>query len=270
MEVLTFLIFICLCSTVDLASSSGSCSSSSTYIKPKCQDEEGFYCSQTETCLPRTDRCTRDDGPLCTQKTYEHCNYDSEKGRFRVVRHSTSLFSFSSSSRGISDCLSLIYKYKKEHQFITYRGLMYEFGCYGVRIQDPSDPNYEHNIPKTKKDKTLGTSNCTYEDVLRFTKTWDDYDLCSHNCQDFAKGLRNWLLNDCPKSDYRQRKQVPRSNDDSDDLAYYIFSIAGNGSCTNVTLSKFNYNSGSASLSASSFVFSASIIIGSFVVFHGR
>ena len=168
-------------------------SSSSTYTTPLCKDSDGFYCPATLSCVSRTLRCTGDySAPLCERKTYQDCNYDSASGNFRVYRHSTPLASSSSSSRGLYDCL--VRDNKLEHQFITYRGLMYEFGSYGSRVQDPLDPHYEYKTREIKDSEYLGPSTCTYEEVVEFTKTWVDYSLCSHNCQDFARGLGKYLL----------------------------------------------------------------------------
>ena len=193
MKLCFVLLFLCNCAL--LAYCARSSSSSSAYTKPMCHDENGFYCPISSDCLPRTERCTGEDSePECLRKTYDHCEYDQAIGKFRVYRHSTPLEFFGSSSRdgerNILDCIGR----EIAHQFITYRGLMYEFGDYedmefGARIQDPNDPNYEYNTREITNTTYLGRSSCTYEQVLKFTKTWSNYDLCSHNCQDFAQGL---------------------------------------------------------------------------------
>ena len=159
------LVLIFLCNCVILAYSQGS--SSSAYKTPICKSVNVFYCPITSTCLPRTARCTGDDsGSRCLSKTYDHCRYDQGSGKFEVYRHSTPLQGSGSISKntkgGMFDCM----RQEIAHQFITYRGLMYEFGDYSAdvenaaRIQDPNDPNYEYNTRKITKTVYVGLSSC--------------------------------------------------------------------------------------------------------------
>lgn len=226
---------LCLCSANYAAcasSAKGSSASSSThaaYTEPICAKENGFYCSQTSpaSCPPRTQRCTGGNSdPLCVRKTYDHCDYNPASGKFKIYLRTTPLASGSSRRTNYLNCLGR----KLEHHFVTYRGLMYEFGDYGSRIQDPSDPKYEYRpgSRETKRSTLKGESSCTYEDVVKYIDTWDNYDLCSHNCQDFAKGLVEYLQEDCK---IPSRGRSVRADGDSD-LAEYIFSIAGDGNCT--------------------------------------
>ena len=126
--------------------SSGSSSSGNTYTPPQCADSK-FYCPKTRNCLPRSERCTGDidaaatGNDLCKQKNYRKCDYSKSTRKFKAKLCSTPLHS--RSKRGLFDFFRCL-KYKKEHQFVTYRGLMYEFGDYGTRVQDPLDPNYEY------------------------------------------------------------------------------------------------------------------------------
>ena len=159
--------------------SSGISSKSSTYTVPICQSRDGFYCPGDNgySCLPRSDRCTGDiDDPLCIRKTYKHCGYNPTTGRRE------------------RNCFS----YKPEHHFITYRGLMYEFGDYGRRVQDPNDPKYEYN-KRSSSSEFVGESNCTYQQIKRFIDVWmaSDYRLCQNNCQDFADRLQRKLVAGC-------------------------------------------------------------------------
>ena len=227
-------VILLLCISSSGISALNSSSSSGTYKTPMCAPD-GYYCHRSRppsyTCLARTQRCTaehmHDNPDKCTQKTYQHCSY-AGSGWFHVFRHATRLQSSiqTSSRRGWSipgirnplNCLDL----KTEHHFITYRGLMYEFGDYGSRVQDPNDPEYEYKPDRREELGSpvyLGLSNCTYQEVMEFTRIWTAYELCSHNCQDFAKGLGTYLTTNCAY--VRQRKQQS-----DDNLAEYIFSIA--------------------------------------------
>ena len=213
-------VFVLLC-LYSSESSARSSSSNTYYTAPICGDNN-FYCvggSSTYSCLPRTQRCTLDGAcNQCTQKTCQHCEYDAAEEKFRVYRYSTDLESFRSSGRK-RDLPRL------EHQFITYRGLMYEFGDYGTRVQDPNDPNYEYGPGRrVARDPTyLGLSSCTHEQAKQYLTAWTNYDLFSHNCQDFAKGLGIYLTSDC-RGERRKRQS-------DEDFARYIFSIAGTN-CT--------------------------------------
>ena len=222
-----FLIFLCLCSSVSFANNRDLKDCSSGYTTPICEREDGFYCPiDPPECLPRTDRCTRDNSDnQCLRKTYRDCH--PAAGKFKVYKYSTPL-SGSSSRRDLFASF--------RHQFILYRGLMYEYGTYGARIQDPNDPNYEYRRCSERGRsitdiKYLGASSCTYEQVTDYLRIWksDDFRLCSHNCQDFARGLGTYLTNDCKKS---SRK---RSSPSDDEFAEYIFSISGGETC-NTTL----------------------------------
>ena len=254
-----FLLFLCLCGSIAFASSSSKSSrssSSSTYKPPQCEMDDGFYCPGyfgRHSCPSRTLRCTGDESESeCLQKTYDHCNYISSTGKFKVLRYSTPL-SISSNRRAFSDLFTCL-KTKPEHHFIVYRGLMYEYGDYGARIQDPNDPNYEYRPDdgrSTTEEEYLGESSCTYEEVLPYLEIWksDEYRLCTHNCQDFAKGLAMYLNDGCKTSD-----------SSSDEMAEYVFSIASDGKCT-TTLDLSS--AGSLQISAA---FIAVIIFGTFFI----
>lgn len=82
---------------------------------------------------------------------------------------------------------------------------MYEYGTYGMRVQDPNDPNYEYNKRETYEDisDSLGESLCTYDDVKMFIQrkaskyNASAYNLVFNNCQDFARELGQYLVDDC-------------------------------------------------------------------------
>ena len=220
-----------LCGFISCGYSSSS-SSSDTYTAPRCGNNN-FYCPVTQGCLPRSKRCTGDAGSnagstQCQQSNYNECDISSS-GAFQAYLCSTKF-------QGIANyipqfaCLG----YKKEHQFITYRGLMYEFGDYGTRVQDPLDPKYEYRPggrPIIRCDKVAESKTCTYEQILEYNDIWKKYKLCSNNCQDYADGLQNYIARGCPRSDLssgRKRQEV------SDlEFARYIFSLAGDN-CTSI------------------------------------
>lgn len=214
---------------------------SATYTSPVCGNNK-FYCpgSPTYSCLSRTERCTGDGtSNQCIQKTYQHCEYDATSGKFDVHRYTTDLDSSSSSSSsslrslfGIGNPLCCIGK-QRVHQFITYRGLMYEFGNYLTRVQDPNDPGYEYNTRVAYDRTRLGQSSCTYDQVQRYLAIWRDYELCSHDCQDFARGLGVYLTTSCANASGRRKRQS------DEEFAQYIFSIAGRnctGGLSNISL----------------------------------
>ena len=110
---------------------------------------------------------------------------------------------------------------------------MYEFGKYGedgsgkVRVQDPNDPCYEYNTRSSqytcRKD---GVSNCTYDQVKPYLSRWDpEFKLCTNNCQHFAKGLEQFLIDGCPN-------KAQNSNGSVDAMLEYIQTISTDENCT--------------------------------------
>lgn len=240
-----------------------SASSSSTgYTTPICEEQNGFYCPAPDSsfsCPPRSQRCAGDgNSTQCTQKTYQHCDYVSAGGKFIVYRYSSPLALRQFLGRSARSDLFACLRIKPEHQFITYRGLTYEFGLYGTRVQDPNDPNYEYNTRSSYGRTYLGLSSCTYEEVMTFVNAWSNsqYRLCSHNCQDFARGLGKYLTTDCGARTKRGRRQS------DDDLAGYIFSISG-ANCTS------GFTSSGSQLAASlPLLFSTALAAGVFILIH--
>ena len=167
--------------------------------------------SSNYTCLPRTQRCTTNDtSDQCTSKTYQHCDYNEITRMFTVRRYSSHLQLFGRKRW-----------YKIEHQFLTYRGLMYEYGKdYGARVQDPNDPDYEYNKRKIISSKKIGESVCTYEQVIPYLDYWkqEDYRLFSNNCQDFVKGLTKYLESNCVYLEEARKRSAT-------ELAEYFFSL---------------------------------------------
>ncbi len=195
--------------------SSASSSASDDFYS--CDSDTEFYCTRAfnfDTCLPRTELCTGDSSATtCTQKTYDLCNYQS--GKFNAYRYSSTLTSSTSSSR--------INVPRIEHQFITYRGLMYEFGTYGARIQDPSDPKYEYMTRVSYGETFVTSSDCTYGEVKKFVDIWNDkrYNVLFQNCQDFVRGLGNYLGEGCTIPRRKRETEVSE-----DELAIHVASIS--------------------------------------------
>ena len=204
-------------------------------VKYTCEGEK-FYYPRTQGCLPYSNRCTNKlewpwptDASKCQETSYTGCDYTS--GVFKAYRCSSGLFSSK--------------KYKIEHQFITYRGLMYEFGCYGTRVQDPLDPKYEYRTNGGSKikgcKKVASSATCTYEQIKQFSEPWTDerYKLLWRNCQDYARGLGKYINMDCSMPGGRKREET------SDlDFAKFVFSLSGN--CT-LNTTQLNANSSSSS-----------------------
>ena len=205
--------------------SSRSSSSGNTYTAPQCAPD-GFYCPATSDCLPRTERCTgKIDNNVtanvrCKQKNYDKCYWLSGLKKFRARLWSTPL-----NIGPLGNVLSCLSD-KANHHFVTYRGLMYEFGTYGTRIQDPLDPNYEYRSPGGRSSEYISSyvwSTCTYDELERYLGSWSKYKLCSRNCQHFASGLMKYIKGGCKvPSNGRKRQEV------SDlELARYIYTLAG-------------------------------------------
>ena len=122
---------------------------------------------------------------------------------------------------------------------------MYEFGCYGSRVQDPLDPKYEYrkNGGRTYYDckQVASSATCTYEQIKQFSEPWTDerYVVYKRNCQDYARGLGNYIDMDCMMPRGRKREET------SDlDFAIFVFSLSGN--CT-LNTTQLNANSSSSS-----------------------
>ena len=220
------------CAIINAGDCSGSSSSGNTYTAPQCAPK-GFYCPETSICLPRTERCTGNidatatGSDRCKQKNYQKCDYLSGSKQFQAELCSTPLKS-RSKRRSLWECLRL----KREHRFVTYRGLVYEFGNYGTRIQDPLDPNYEYRPGgRSMKCSPAGqSSTCTYEDLERYYVPWNKYKLCQYNCQDFAAGLINYIKRGCRESDLPSNGRKRQEESDLE-FARYIYNLAGNN-CT--------------------------------------
>ena len=130
------------------------------------------------------------------------CNCDASGLRCHVTMGSHRL---SSKKRDI----------RLEHDFIEYKGFVWEYGCYGTRILDMNDPLFPSQRPTPLRRNIIGKSSCSYSDALLFlehtgnTYTSAKYSLVFNNCQDFAAAFSRWLLDDCTIRQKRATRDTP-------------------------------------------------------------
>ena len=105
---------------------------------------------------------------------------------------------------------------------------MYEFGDYGTRVQDPLDPNYEYRPggrPVIRCTEAAQSKTCTYNQMEQYYVSFYKYKMCKYNCQDFVRGLINYINRGCRIVDLpnvRKRQEV------SDlEFARYVYNLAG-------------------------------------------
>ena len=139
--------------------------------------EENLFCPADDQCKPRQLRCIANSNACPSEG---NCGTSTSKGYGIFLGR-----------------VSLLSKKRMEfnHQFITYRGFAYEFGCrYGVQIFDVNDPNYKYKDGSDVRYEEKGTSHCTYEQTLSFTNAWSkSYSLLTNNCQHFAAKFAEYL-----------------------------------------------------------------------------
>ena len=206
----------------------GICSSSSGPEVQTCGNS-GYYCTVTNQCLPRAERCVGSGNCLNHNGIEDGCDCDNSYQRCNVYFGRTDISSSGSSSKkrnvGIG-CAKFLLPSNREHHFIQYKGFTWEFGkTYLTQTLDVNDPNYKYDRPRERgliRGVTLkGTSSCTYDQVVTFTNNFDHrYCTCSNNCQHFAKGLQEWLLRDCTHPFYRGKRQT------NDSLSEYFAMIS--------------------------------------------
>lgn len=181
--------------------SSGSCfGSGSTAEVQKCGAEH-FYCPVDLQCKERSLRCT--ETTVCINPNSgieENCDRGTGNTGYNIKLGHTSLFKKK--------------RLELEHQLISYRGFVYEFGCgYGVQILDKNDPNYKYRSTSVSFEN-VGTSTCTYEGVMIFTNKWSKkYSLFTKNCQHFAKLLSEYLMG-CSHSTKRETVDLSKFADE--------------------------------------------------------
>ena len=184
MTVATAILFALICSQTFASQvrSSGSCFGSGTDRASQYCGQDNFYCPVDETCKSRSVRCTSESNCWHYYRSEINC-YKDDDGNGYTIR------------LGKSSLISKKKQHEFEHQFIVYRGFTYEFGCnYGLQILDLNDPiNYKYEgISVTYQ--TKGTSWCTYDETIIFTKALSrKYDILTNNCQHFARELTKYL-----------------------------------------------------------------------------
>ena len=218
----------------------GSCKSSGPEVQ-QCGYSH-YYCKTTQQCLPREDRCVGRDSCLNVNEIEDGCDCDSSYQYCTVYFGRTHFSSSGSSSkkRGLLGCLKFIHSDNREHHFIRYRGFTWEFGkSYLTQILDINDPNYKYDRPEEssliKSVTSVGNSSCTYDQVLIFINDFDKrYRLCSNNCQHFAKGLQQWLLNDCtyPTKTYCTYPTNCRVKRETNDTVSEYFAMISQEECS--------------------------------------
>ena len=153
-----------------------------------------YHCDIDKLCKPRDRRCTSSPSCVYTNGTETAgCNCDASGLRCKVTKGSYRL-------------LSKKRQIRLEHDFIEYKGFVWEYGCYGTRILDMNDPLFLLQRPNTSKTKIIGKSSCSYSDARLFIEhtsniyTRAGYSLLFNNCQHFATEFSRWLLDDCPSN----------------------------------------------------------------------
>ena len=266
---LTGLFFIC---TILSCVHAGRRSSSSD-VEYTCEKGVTFYCPLTEGCLPYSNRCTDKAGgsnyaTTCQRKSYTDCHYSS--GVFEAYRCSSSLLSRKGPIDTASDYYNCLKKLEYVHHFITYRGFMYEFGReYKTREQDPLDPKYQYRKNGGARafdcQKVASSATCTNAQIKDFNTLWVDYSLCSSNCQDYARGLGNYINMNCPKP------QKGRKREETDfEFAKLIFRLSGQNCTSSLNATQFNatqfnatqFNANSSSSSKGSLTMGMIVVIG--------
>ena len=186
-----FFLILVIVMVISLSGVQGSSSSGAGVAPQTCgTDNRNFYCRYANpTCQPRSQRCT--GGTVClnpSTRMEEGCDANSD-GSYKVFLGVTSLSSLISSKRSTN--------LRLQHEFIRFRGFTYEFGSsYGIQILDVTDPKYKYNTEPVRSITHEGSSHCTWEEVNYHISTVNMmYALTSNNCQDFAEGLKEFLLN---------------------------------------------------------------------------
>ena len=175
------------------AASSANCSSLgvSDTFNTTCSDTQ-YYCDVDSLCKTRDERCT--GSRLCVNASSgmeSGCDCDEFGHRCDVILNSFPLIS--GRKRQV----------RVEHDFITYKGFVWEYGCYGTRVLDMNDPRFNSQRTRPTRTTNLGRSLCSYSEALVFLNytrnrfSREKYSLISNNCRDFAAAFTRWLLQDC-------------------------------------------------------------------------
>ena len=175
------------------AASSGSCSSFGVAetFNTTCSDTQ-YYCDVDSSCKPRDERCAGLGSCINPFSGTEiGCDCDTFGRRCDIILNSYPLIS--GRKRQI----------RVEHDFITYKGFVWEYGCYGTRVLDMNDPLFNAQRTRATSTTNRGRSSCSYAEALMFLDytrnmySRESYSLTSNNCQKFAAAFTRWLLDDC-------------------------------------------------------------------------
>ena len=126
--------------------SSGFCSGSGIDpVEQQCGNER-FFCPVNSQCIFRSLRCM--PGTTCLSQSGVQQDCDASGSGYSIRLGRVSLFKR---------------RLEFNHQFITYRGFTYEYGCgYGVQILDVNDQNYKYKDYSDAAYEVKGTSQCIY------------------------------------------------------------------------------------------------------------
>ena len=176
--------------------SSGSCSSLGIRdtFSTTCGNTE-YYCDVDRLCKSRHERCT--GATSCvnafSSRFETGCDCDAS-GHCDIT-----LQSYPISIIGKKRQISL----RSEHDYIKYKGFVWEYGCYGTRVLDMNDPLFSSQRTSPTRTTHSGTSSCSYSEALLFLEytgnqySRENYSLLSNNCQRFAAAFTKWLRRDC-------------------------------------------------------------------------
>ena len=171
--------------------SSGSCSSLGLQetFDTTCSDSE-YYCDVDELCKSRDERCT---GSLSCVNTLSGTEKGCDCNAAGCCEVTLNSYPLLSKKRAI----------RIEHDFVVYKGFVWEYGCYGTRVLDMNDPLFSQQRTSATRTTSQGDSSCTYREALLFLEHTGNryssarYSLFFNNCQDFAKAFTRWLKGNC-------------------------------------------------------------------------
>ena len=174
--------------------SSGSCSSLGILdtFNTTCSNTE-YYCDVDRLCKSRLDRCTGSTSCVNGFGFERGCDCDTS-GRCDITLQSYPL-SISGKKRKILP--------RVEHDYIEYKGFVWEYGCYGTRVLDMNDPLFLSQRRSPTRTTHRGTSSCSYSEASLFLEytgnhySRENYSLLRNNCQKFAAAFTTWLRSDC-------------------------------------------------------------------------
>ena len=230
------------CSIVHPAAFKTSCSSNEYYCKDyRSCNARSSRCTNESTCI--NDNCNCDSSGQCTFELWSFPLYPSsgnDSGLLRKKRFSVSEIVDSAVEKikdGVNAAVNAVQKLidrasdpRLQHDFVTYFGYTWEYGCYGLRVLDMNDPKYKGQRTTVETLRRTGTSSCSYEELKSFVIANNEtiyssanYNVLLGNCQDFAQSFVEYLLSNCTSTLSRH------AADGSTDLSDFSGSL---GSCS--------------------------------------